>query len=84
MWLELRIILAFNCHIHKTAQEEPQCIMDCIIIQCTYSIKNLILLAKIREPFEKFVDQRQCAVVMQSEAVTVMPSCSSGGNVVVA
>jgi hypothetical protein len=37
-----------------------------------------------REPFEKFVDWRQCAAVMQREAVTVMPSCSGGGNVAVA
>jgi hypothetical protein len=38
----------------------------------------------IRGLFEKFVDWRQCAAVMQREAVTVMPSCSGGGNVVVA
>jgi hypothetical protein len=38
----------------------------------------------IRGPFEKFVDWRQCAAVMQREAVTVMPSCSDGGNAVVA
>jgi hypothetical protein len=38
----------------------------------------------VRRPFEKFVDWRQCAAVMQWEAVTVMPSCSGGGNVVVA
>jgi hypothetical protein len=36
-------------------------------------------------PFEKFVDCRQRAAVMQREAVTtVMPSCSGEGNVVVA
>jgi hypothetical protein len=33
--------------------------------------------------FEKFVDWRQCAAVMQREAMTVMPSCSGGGNIVV-
>jgi hypothetical protein len=38
----------------------------------------------VRGPFEKFVDWRQCAAVMQREAVIVIPSCSSGGNVVVA
>jgi hypothetical protein len=38
----------------------------------------------IRRPFERFVDWRQCTAVMQREAVTVMPSCSGGGNVVVA
>jgi hypothetical protein len=37
-----------------------------------------------RGPFEKFVDCRQCAAVMKREAVTVMPSSSGGGNVVVA
>jgi hypothetical protein len=35
-------------------------------------------------PFENFVDWRKCAAVMQKEAVTVMPSCSGGGNVLVA
>jgi hypothetical protein len=34
-------------------------------------------------PFEKFVNWRQCAAIMQREAVTVMTSCSGGGNVVV-
>jgi hypothetical protein len=29
------------------------------------------------------VDWRHCAAVMEREAVTVMPSCSGGGNVVV-
>jgi hypothetical protein len=29
------------------------------------------------------MDWRQCAAVMQREAVTVMPSCSGGSNVVV-
>jgi hypothetical protein len=38
----------------------------------------------VRGPFEKFVDWRQYAAVMQRKAVTVMPSCSGGGNVVVA
>jgi hypothetical protein len=38
----------------------------------------------IRGPFEKFVDWRQFAAVTQREAVTVMPSCSGMGNVVVA
>jgi hypothetical protein len=35
-------------------------------------------------PFEKLVDWRQCAAVMQREAVIVMPSCSCGDNVVLA
>jgi hypothetical protein len=38
----------------------------------------------IKGPFEKFMDWRQCAAIMQREAVTVMPSCSGGGNLVVA
>jgi hypothetical protein len=37
----------------------------------------------LRGQFERFVDWRQCAAVMQRETVTVTPSCS-GGNVVVA
>jgi hypothetical protein len=38
---------------------------------------------QLRGLFEKFVDWRQCAAVMQKEAVTVMQNCSCGGNVVV-
>jgi hypothetical protein len=41
-------------------------------------------LHQIRGSFEKFVDWRQCAAAMQKEAVTVIPSCCGGGNVVVA
>jgi hypothetical protein len=37
-----------------------------------------------RGPSEKFVDWRECAAVMQREEATVMPSCSGGGNVVMA
>jgi hypothetical protein len=39
---------------------------------------------QVRGSFEKFVDWWQCAAVMHKEAVSVMPSCSGGGNVVVA
>jgi hypothetical protein len=39
---------------------------------------------QLRGPFEKFVEWRQCAAVMQREAVTVMQSCCGRGNVVVA
>jgi hypothetical protein len=45
--------------------------------------KFTVLEMDIRGPFEKFVEWRQCAAVMQREAVTFMPSCSGGGNVVV-
>jgi hypothetical protein len=38
----------------------------------------------LRGPFDKFVDRRQCAAVMQREEVTVTPSCSGRGNIVVA
>jgi hypothetical protein len=38
----------------------------------------------LRGTSAEFVDGRQCAAVLQREAVTVMPSCSDGGNVVVA
>jgi hypothetical protein len=39
---------------------------------------------KIRGPLEKLVDRWQRAGVMQRVAVTIMLSCSGGGNVVVA
>jgi hypothetical protein len=38
----------------------------------------------LRGSFEKMVDWRQYAAVMQRETVIVIPSCSGGGNVVVA
>jgi hypothetical protein len=38
----------------------------------------------VLELFERFVVWRQYTAVMQREAVTVMSSCSGGGNVVVA
>jgi hypothetical protein len=41
-------------------------------------------IVEIRGPFAKVVDWWQCAAVVQREAVTVMPSCSGEGNVVVA
>jgi hypothetical protein len=44
---------------------------------------SLVYWRYLRGPFEEFVDWRQCATVMQTEAVTVMPSCSGGDNVVV-
>jgi hypothetical protein len=47
------------------------------------AIKMLSLLI-LREKFEKFADWRQCAAVMQKKVVTVMPSCSGGGDVVMA
>jgi len=37
----------------------------------------------VRGSFEKFVDWRQYTAVMQREAMTVMPSCGSGDNIVV-
>jgi hypothetical protein len=43
----------------------------------------MFIYAVLRGPFDKFVDWRQRAAVMQREAVTVMPSCSGGANVVV-
>jgi hypothetical protein len=43
-----------------------------------------LIVSLLRGSFETFVDWQQCAAVMQREVVTVMPSCSAGGNVVVA
>jgi hypothetical protein len=44
----------------------------------------VIPITDIGGPFENFVDWRQCAAVMQRVAVTIIPSCSGGGNIVVA
>jgi hypothetical protein len=48
------------------------------------SAENVEHISFIRGSFEKFVDWRQCTAVIQREVVTVMPSCSGGGNAVVA
>jgi hypothetical protein len=59
-------------------------------ILCTYwkELKKAAVvtetLINITVPFENFVDWHQCAPIMQREAVTVMPSCSGEGNIVVA
>jgi hypothetical protein len=45
---------------------------------------SLYKISFLRGPFEKFVDWRQCDALMQREAVTLMSSCSGGGNVVLA
>jgi hypothetical protein len=50
----------------------------------TYRTRRRRRRRNVREPFAKFVDWRQCAAVMQREAVTVVPSCGGVGNVVVA
>jgi hypothetical protein len=68
-----------QCSVHLTKQIEEKCdFTKCTDATILCGLKN----HKVRGPFEKFVDWRQCAAVMQSEAVTVMQSCSGGGNVV--
>jgi hypothetical protein len=61
------------------------------ILECKISLLETeaymgdnIKMHLIRRQFEKFVDWRRCAAVMQREAVNLMPNCSGGGNVVVA
>jgi hypothetical protein len=56
----------------------------CSVKKAQRQLYLYLRMSYIRGPFEKFVDWRQCATVMQREAVTVMPSCNGGGNVVVA
>jgi hypothetical protein len=53
-------------------------------LQCLKKYQKLVRNINLRGKFERFVDWRQCAAVMQREAVTVMPGCSGGGNVVMA
>jgi hypothetical protein len=52
------------------------------LVKHTYNFTSVA--CNVRGPFAKFMDWRQCAAVMQREAVTVMPSCSGRGDVVVA
>jgi hypothetical protein len=65
---EGEVVVVLTYFISKTTQR----------VLITFGVGN------VRGPFERFVDWRQCAAVMQREAVTVMPSCSGWGNVVVA
>jgi hypothetical protein len=53
------------------------------IISILTELPRLLFCRKLRGVFEKFVDWRQCAAVMQRETVTIMSICSGGGNVVV-
>jgi poly(A) polymerase Pap1 len=46
--------------------------------------RYVTMVAYIRGSFEKFADWRQYVSVMQREVVSLMPSCSGGGNAVVA
>jgi hypothetical protein len=69
---DLRILMPSKCREPSDGMQMPLC----VIFDFGYS--------DVRGPFEKFVDWRQCAAVMQREAVTVVPSYSGGGNVVVA
>jgi hypothetical protein len=72
-------------HFHSVAQGPTQLPdMWASHLQLVPRLRMPGVLSRIlRKPFEKFVDWRQCAAVMQREAVIVMPSCG-GGNVVVA
>jgi hypothetical protein len=69
-------LLGNNLKLATTASFRILIYSPSIIIFAFHSI--------LRGPFERFGDWRQCAAVMQSEAVTVMSSCSGGDNVVVA
>jgi fumarate reductase subunit C len=45
---------------------------------------KIFCITEMPMQFQKFADWRQSAAVVQREAVTVMPSCGGGDNVVVA
>jgi hypothetical protein len=55
-----------------------------LLVLCMHVCRYVYIRSKVGGPFAKFVDWRQCAAVMQREAVTVMPSCSGEGTAVVA
>jgi hypothetical protein len=69
---------------HRVSCEPSVSLKELSFLTCWgHSKKHFGYHGDIRGPFETFVDWRQCAAVMQREAVTIMPSCSCGGNVVV-
>jgi hypothetical protein len=70
--------------IHNTCTRVKTRRCNARIIYASYNAHTDIKINYIRGRFEKFVDWRQCAAVMQREAVTVMPSYSGGGKEVVA
>jgi len=68
-----------NQSAKKKKKKKKNCLRRIRISEPGYVCKPYL-----RGPFEKFVDWRQCTAVMQRMAVTVMPSCSDEGNLVVA
>jgi hypothetical protein len=87
---------SLNECLRTNARTTSQCVrkLDAILKICspvpgsnpiivTSRYERCLVLYILRQ-FEKFVDWRQCIPVMHREVVTVMPSYSGGGNVVVA
>jgi hypothetical protein len=72
--------LPTNVHIIPMQEHCNDPVMASLIIPDFYLTNHRF----VRGPFKRIVDRRQCAAVMQREAVTVTPSCRGGGNVVVA
>jgi hypothetical protein len=48
-----------------------------------FSFNPCAKMITIQGLYEKLVDWQQCAAVVHRETVTIMPSCSGGGNIVV-
>jgi predicted ATPase len=71
-----------HTHTHTHTRVEICAPLSATLQRITNYYPDIAL--NIRRSFEKFVDWRQCTALMQMKAVTVMPSCSGGGNVVVA
>jgi hypothetical protein len=53
------------------------------VIESEGSLCSILRERMIQGLFEKSLDWWQYTAVMQREVVTVMPSCSGGGNIVV-
>jgi hypothetical protein len=73
------------CEIAKNASTKlGATLLGVHVVTLNMLSRSLSVAVALRGQFVKFVDWPQCAAVMQRETVTVMPSSSGGGNVVVA
>jgi hypothetical protein len=75
--------LSTLCQVSETLDSSSKYAYEVIFISLS-PVAGSCESVNIWGPFETFVDWRQCAAVTQMEEVTVMPSCSGGGEVVVA
>jgi len=79
--LHVRVPVTKNMKTERTIKEHDVHTASLVQKEATFMKEHNVYVQGL---FEKFVNWQQCAAVMQREAVTVLPSCSNGDNIVVA